>query len=117
MSDVTMRWMEHMISCKFPPLTPHHTQALVVMMMSRFFGTFLHSGGEGLDKGSKLGMFGKRSSSGKLNLKAFIAQMATVSGKRRQMLCQGKRSFHQGCLAFAHLHNPISVVRGRASRL
>ena len=92
MSDVTMRWMEHMISCKFPPLTPHHTQALVVMMMSRFFGTFLHLGGEGLDKGSaahaeassgKLGLFGKRSAGSKLNLKAFIAQMATVSGEGR----------------------------------
>ena len=35
LTDVAMHWMRCMIDKNFPPLTPHHTQALVVMMMAR----------------------------------------------------------------------------------
>lgn len=35
MTEVTTTWMQYMIDRKFPPLTPHHTQAFTVMMMVR----------------------------------------------------------------------------------
>ena len=38
--------MEYMISRNFPPLTPHHTQAFTVLMMSRFFEDYLKGSGE-----------------------------------------------------------------------
>ena len=41
MKEVTKNWMNYMISRNFPPLTPHHTQAFTVLMMSRFFGDYL----------------------------------------------------------------------------
>eukprot|EP00966_Prymnesium_polylepis_P305150 7051674-Prymnesium_polylepis.1 len=39
MTEVTTEWMRYMVDKKFPPLTPHHTQAFTVMMMARFFET------------------------------------------------------------------------------
>ena len=33
--------MEMMVERKFPPLTPHHTQAFTVLMMQQFFGKYL----------------------------------------------------------------------------
>ena len=42
MKEVTQNWMQYMISRSFPPLTPHHTQAFTVLMMSRFFGDYLN---------------------------------------------------------------------------
>ena len=58
-----------MIEKKFPPLTPHHTQAFIVMMMARFYGEHLDPKREGAAKKAKL------------KLKAFIAQMSTGEGK------------------------------------
>ena len=68
-----------MISRNFPPLTPHHTQAFTVLMMSRFFGDFL----QGVEKQEKAATGGGWSffSRPKLELRAFIAQMATGEGK------------------------------------
>ena len=37
MTEVTTEWMRYMVDKKFPPLTPHHTQAFTVMMMARCF--------------------------------------------------------------------------------
>ena len=78
LSDVTMEWMRYMIDRKFPPLTPHHTQALVVLMMSRFFGEYLDPNRPRVAETPA-----KSSSKGKqpLALKAFIAQMSTGEGK------------------------------------
>ena len=66
LTRITVKWMELMIDRGFPPLTPHHTQALVVLMMSSFFELYLKKGAAAV-KG--------------LNLKAFIAQMSTGEGK------------------------------------
>ena len=57
--------MELMVEKKYPPLTPHHTQAFTVMMMAKFFERHL----------------GDNRVKSKLKLKAFIAQLATGEGK------------------------------------
>lgn len=82
MADVTMEWMRYMIDRKFPPLTPHHTQALVVLMMSGFFRDHLDPN-RGGDAPGACSARTPVSSKGKapLALKAFIAQMATGEGK------------------------------------
>ena len=41
MTEVTIEWMKYMVDKKFPPLTPHHTQAFTVMMMARCFADHL----------------------------------------------------------------------------
>ena len=69
MTEVTTRWMEYMIDRKFPPLTPHHTQAFTVMMMVRCFEEYL--GREARERNAK----------SKLKVQAFIAQMSTGEGK------------------------------------
>eukprot|EP00966_Prymnesium_polylepis_P167168 3864451-Prymnesium_polylepis.1 len=69
MTEVTTKWMQYMIDRKFPPLTPHHTQAFTVMMMVRCFEEYL--GREARERN-------KRS---KLQVQAFIAQLATGEGK------------------------------------
>jgi len=78
MCEVTKNWMNYMISRDFPPLTPHHTQAFTVLMMSRFFHDYLKDV-EREEKGGGGGFtFFSRP---KLELRAFIAQMATGEGK------------------------------------
>ena len=62
-----------MVQKKFPPLTPHHTQAFTVMMMARFYDQYL--------KHLKPGEVVKTSKKAKIPLKAFIAQLATGEGK------------------------------------
>ena len=69
MTDITTKWMQHMVEQRFPPLTPHHTQAFTVMMMAKFFETHLLAPDEATKK------------KGKLRAKAFIAQLATGEGK------------------------------------
>ena len=66
MTDITAEWMGHMMELKFPPLTPHHTQAFMVMMMTRCFSQNLE---------------GSTASKAKWKPKAFTAQMATGEGK------------------------------------
>ena len=62
----------------FPPLTPHHTQAFTVLMMSRFFGDYLKDAEpKAKDTGGGWNFFTRP----KLDLRAFIAQMATGEGK------------------------------------
>ena len=73
LTTVTTKWMEFMVEKKFPPLTPHHTQAFIVMMMARFFGDYLDPK---LDPKVKA-----KNTPGKLKLKAFVAQMSTGEGK------------------------------------
>jgi len=65
LTEVTTKWMELMVEKKYPPLTPHHTQAFTVMMMAKFFERHL----------------GDNRVKSKLKLKAFIAQLATGEGK------------------------------------
>merc|ERR1719421_2431540 len=73
-----------MIEKGFPPLTPHHTQAFAVLMMSAFFETHLRApqaagaagGAVGAAKGAAAPARGLP-----LSLKAFIAQMSTGEGK------------------------------------
>ena len=73
MTDVTTKWMSFMIEKNFPPLTPHHTQAFTVMMMSRFFGDHLDPNREMTKAEAK--------AAAKMKLKAFVAQLATGEGK------------------------------------
>ena len=61
--DVTKGWMELMMARKMPPLTPHHTQALTVLMMTSFFE----------DLSRRKSEVGKK----KLQYKTFLAQVAT----------------------------------------
>ena len=82
MSETTSKWMQYMISRNFPPLTPHHTQAFAVLMMSRFFGDYLKDA-EAQPKAQSGGFFGGLFTRPKLELRSFIAQMATVSGEGR----------------------------------
>jgi len=79
MNDVTSKWMQYMIARNFPPLTPHHTQAFTVLMMSRFFEDYLKA--EDPTSGKKGGGLSSFFSKPKLDLRAFIAQMATGEGK------------------------------------
>ena len=87
LSDVTAHWMRTMIERKYPPLTPHHTQALVVMMMSRFFAEHLAPDRAAPSSAPSTGGSGLLSRSSILKpkpglaLKAFIAQMGTGEGK------------------------------------
>ena len=86
LSDVTAHWMRFMIERKFPPLTPHHTQALVVMMMSRFFADHLDPNRAAAPGKVGTGLMARSASINKskplaLKLKAFIAQMGTGEGK------------------------------------
>ena len=67
LTEVTTKWMELMVEKKYPPLTPHHTQAFTVLMMSKFYENYLRDPAK-LKKG-------------KLKLKAFVAQLATGEGK------------------------------------
>jgi hypothetical protein len=81
LTDITTKWMQYMVDRHFPPLTPHHTQALTVLMMSRFFDQLITpseaaepSVAAGGRKGS---VVGKR----KLAARTFVAQMSTGEGK------------------------------------
>lgn len=71
MTDITQSWMQYMIDRKFPPLTPHHTQALTVMMMVRCYEEYLSQEARVRAKKEKR----------KFQVQAFIAQMATGEGK------------------------------------
>jgi len=71
MTDITVRWMQYMIDRKFPPLTPHHTQAFTVMMMVRCYEDYLSQEARARHKKEKK----------KFQVQAFIAQMATGEGK------------------------------------
>jgi len=71
MTDITVRWMQYMIDRKFPPLTPHHTQAFTVMMMVRCYEDYLSQEARARNKALKK----------KLQVQAFIAQLATGEGK------------------------------------
>lgn len=71
MTEVTTEWMKYMVDKKFPPLTPHHTQAFTVMMMACCYQDHL----------SELARIEKARSKKALQLRAFIAQMATGEGK------------------------------------
>ena len=68
-----------MISRNFPPLTPHHTQAFTVLMMSRFFEDYLKSAPEAKVAAAAAsgggGLFGGVFTKQKLDLRAFIAQV------------------------------------------
>jgi hypothetical protein len=70
LTEVTMKWMQLNVAKKFPPLTPHHTQAFVVLMMSKFFQLSLDQ---------PLGKGGKKPKPPKF--KSFIAQVSTGEGK------------------------------------
>ena len=41
MTEITTQWMQMMVERQYPPLTPHHTQAFTVLMMSHFYGDYL----------------------------------------------------------------------------
>ena len=71
MTDITTQWMQYMVDRKFPPLTPHHTQAFTVLMMSRCYEEYLSQEARKKNKALKK----------KLQVQAFIAQMATGEGK------------------------------------
>lgn len=71
MTDITVRWMNYMIDRKFPPLTPHHTQAFTVMMMVRCYEDYQSQEARARNKKDKK----------KFQVQAFIAQMATGEGK------------------------------------
>ena len=68
LTEITTKWMELMVEKKYPPLTPHHTQAFTVLMMSKFYDLHLKGG---VAKDAKK----------KLSLKAFVAQLSTGEGK------------------------------------
>jgi len=61
-----------MVDKKYPPLTPHHTQAFTVLMMSSFYGDYL---------GGNEKIMGKPRKQTPLQLKAIISQLATGEGK------------------------------------
>ena len=69
LTDVTTMWMQLMVDKKYPPLTPHHTQAFTVLMMAKFYESQLMDGATGVGKKQKK------------SYKAFIAQLATGEGK------------------------------------
>jgi len=73
MTEVTTEWMRYMVDKKFPPLTPHHTQAFTVIMMARCFQEHLSD----FARQQKA----KAKAKAKLELRAFIAQLATGEGK------------------------------------
>jgi hypothetical protein len=85
MTEVTAKWMDLMIERGFPPLTPHHTQALTVLMMSRFYTEHLApaesraraSGARASEKEGWGGLLGGAPP----KLQSFIAQVATGEGK------------------------------------
>jgi hypothetical protein len=83
MNEVTSKWMQYMISRNFPPLTPHHTQGFTVLMMSRFFEEYLKEDppDAAADKNAGGGWLSGFTKKKKLDLRAFIAQMATGEGK------------------------------------
>ena len=73
MTEITSQWMQMMVERQYPPLTPHHTQAFTVLMMSHFYGDYL---------GGNERVFNQAPKKTKLaGLKAFIAQLATGEGK------------------------------------
>ena len=67
LTDVTTKWMQLMVDKKYPPLTPHHTQAFTVLMMCKFFQTQLQDGAVNKKQ--------------KARYKSFIAQLSTGEGK------------------------------------
>jgi hypothetical protein len=88
LADIATNWMRYMIDRGFPPLTPHHTQSFVVLMMARFFGDVVKPPSPA--ESSEGALLPYKSSSwstkimgekSKLNAKTFIAQMATGEGK------------------------------------
>jgi len=90
--QITEEWMMYMMDQKFPPLTPHHTQAFTVMMMSRCFienvPARVASNIPNWDtikpkelekaKGIRASLSGSKTL---FKPRAFIAQMATGEGK------------------------------------
>ena len=74
LTEITTRWMELMVDKKYPPLTPHHTQAFTVLMMAKFFTAYL-SGAE-----ARISSRGATKSKA-TKYKTFVAQLATGEGK------------------------------------
>ncbi|KAL1523443.1 hypothetical protein AB1Y20_018383 [Prymnesium parvum] len=73
--QITLAWMEVKVEDGFPPLTPHHTQVLIMLMFATFFE-------------AKLGWPANKSKEiippledGSPRFKALIGQMATGEGK------------------------------------
>ncbi|KAL1529282.1 hypothetical protein AB1Y20_000236 [Prymnesium parvum] len=73
--QITLAWMEVKVDEGFPPLTPHHTQVLIMLMFAKFFE-------------AKIGWPSKASKEvipeledGSPRFKALIGQMATGEGK------------------------------------
>ena len=71
LTEVTTKWMQLMVDKKYPPLTPHHTQAFTVLMMCKFFALHLED---------DLGADPKKKKK-KPKYRTFIAQMSTGEGK------------------------------------
>ena len=67
LSDITRQWMQLMVDQMYPPVALHHTQAVTVLLMSRFLACLL------LDKRSHQASTSKA--------RAFFAQMSTGEGK------------------------------------
>ena len=67
LSEICVQWMHLMVGQGLPPLAPHHTQAIVVLMMARFYEAHLLPQAQGVRQ--------------PLPLKCFVAQMATGEGK------------------------------------
>jgi len=65
-TQLTAKWMQLMIDRQLPPLTPHHTQALTVLMMARFLRDYLQPAAEAKAKPKH---------------KCFVAQVGTGEGK------------------------------------
>ena len=72
LTEITMQWMQMNVERRYPPLTPHHTQAFTVLMMYKFFREHLADAGKAATGKGKA----KRA-----QYKAFIAQLATGEGK------------------------------------
>ena len=53
MTEITTQWMQMMVERQYPPLTPHHTQAFTVLMMSAFYGDYLGGNAEIFNKAPK----------------------------------------------------------------
>ena len=77
LTDITTKWMQLMVDKKYPPLTPHHTQAFTVLMMAKFFTDFLQGDPQGA---AALGKGGKASKNA-VKYKTFVAQLSTGEGK------------------------------------
>ena len=77
LTEVTTQWMQLMVDKKYPPLTPHHTQAFTVLMMAKFFEMHL------LNPEAHTPRTKKRAT----KYKSFIAQLSTGEASRSSSRC------------------------------